>query len=61
MVRMVITTHTIKLDGHQGSRVLTIPGTNSNSCFLSGYLSNRPVCILLDNGADVSVIRHDVW
>ena len=45
-------------DGHQESRVLTIPGTNSSSHFLSGYLSNHPVSFLLDTGA---VIRRDVW
>ena len=45
--------------GHQGSKILTIPGTNSNGCFLSGYLNNHPVSFLLDTGADVSVIRRD--
>ena len=51
---------------HQESKILTIPGmnipgTNSNSCFLSGYLSNHPVSFLLGTGANVSVIRRDVW
>ena len=48
-------------EGLQGSQILTIPGTSSNSCFLSGHLSDQHVSFLLDTGADVLLIRLDMW
>ena len=42
-------------------RILTVPSVKINNCFISGYLGNRPICYLLDTGADVSVFRQDIW
>ena len=42
-------------------RILTVPSVKINNCFISGYLGNRPICYLLDTGADVSVVRQDIW
>lgn len=48
-------------EGRQEPGILAIPGMSSNSCSLSGHLSDQHVSFLLDTGADVSVIRLDVW
>ena len=42
-------------------RILTIPSKGPGNCFVQGYLANIPVSFLVDTGADVTVVRSDVW
>ena len=41
--------------------ILTIPSKGPGNCFVHGFLINTPVSFLLDTGADVTVIRSDIW
>ena len=50
-----------EVPGNGRSRVLTIPSKGPGNCFIQGYLANVPVSFLVDTGADVSVVRRDVW
>ena len=42
-------------------RILTIPSKGPGNCFVQGYLANIPVSFLVDTGADVTVVRSEVW
>ena len=42
-------------------RILIIPSKDPGNCFVQGYLANIPVSFLVDTGADVTVVRSDVW
>ena len=41
--------------------ILTIPSKGPGNCFVHGFLINTPVSFLVDTGADVTVVRSDIW
>ena len=42
-------------------RILIIPSKGPGNCFVQGYLADIPVSFVVDTGADVTVVRSDVW
>ena len=41
--------------------ILTIPSKGPGNCFVHGFLINTPVSFLVDTGADITVVRSDIW
>ena len=57
---MGVARHT-SVPSNGNDRILTIPSKGRGNCFVQGYLANITVSFLVDTGADVTVVRSDVW